>query len=100
MFRVYIGTYTGSGSQGIYVAEFDAETGRLSQPKLAAEAANPSFLAIHPTGKYLYAVNETADFEGKKSGGLTAFQIDQKSGRLQALNQVASAGAAPCHAPE
>ena len=97
MFRVYIGTYTGSGSQGIYVAEFDAETGRLSKPRLAAEAVNPSFLAIHPTGKYLYAVNETADFEGKKSGALTAFAIDQESGRLKPLNQVASAGAAPCH---
>lgn len=96
-FRVYIGTYTGADSKGIYVAEFDSATGDLSAAELAVEATNPSFLAIHPSRKFLYAVSETADYGGKASGALTAYEIDQDTGRLKQLNQVASAGAAPCH---
>src|SRR5918911_3614301 len=60
----YIGTYTGGkgGSKGIYRFDFDPTTGQLSHGELAAEAVNPSFLAIHPNRQYLYAVRETADF--------------------------------------
>ena len=55
---VYFGTYTGGKSKGIYVSRFDATTGKLTEPELAAETKNPSFLALHPTEKYLYAVGE------------------------------------------
>src|SRR5687767_14397946 len=55
---VYVGTYTGGKSKGIHYCEMDSETGALSAPRLVAEIANPSFLTIHPNGKYLYAVNE------------------------------------------
>src|SRR5579884_1302868 len=55
MVPVYIGTYTTRGSQGIYLTHLDLETGRLTEPVLAAETTNPSFLAIHPNGRWLYA---------------------------------------------
>ena len=53
-FMVYFGTYTGGKSKGIYRSELDLATGKLSEPKLAGKAVNPSFLAIHPGGKLLY----------------------------------------------
>jgi 6-phosphogluconolactonase len=95
--RVYLGTYTGPNSKGIYLAEFDATTGKLSEPKLAGETVNPSFLALHPDGKHLYAVNEVGEFLGKKAGGITAFSIDEKTGLLTQLNQQHSGGPGPCH---
>ena len=66
----YIGTYTSGKSKGIYRAEFDSTTGELSHPMLVAEAVNPSFLAIHPDGNRLYAVSETEQYQGQKSGSL------------------------------
>jgi 6-phosphogluconolactonase len=98
-FWVYIGTYTGgkSKSKGIYRCEFDAATGKLSEPVLAAELTDPSFLAIHPNTRYLYAVGEMHDFEGKSSGAVTAFSLDPASGELKQLNQKPSGGAGPCH---
>lgn len=95
--RVYIGTYTGKGSEGIYVADFDTASGALGTPRLAARAENPSFLAIHPSGKYLYAANEIERFQGKATGGISAYTIDASSGELSILNQLASGGGAPCH---
>jgi 6-phosphogluconolactonase len=96
-FRVYFGTYTGPRSRGIYQARFDAETGRLEAVELAGEAVNPSFLAVHPNRKFLYAVGEIGNFEGQKTGGVSAFAIDTASGKLTLLNQQPSHGAGPCH---
>ncbi len=92
----YFGTYTGPQSEGIYLADFDATTGALGKPRLAAKTEQPSFLALHPSGKLLYACNETGDFEGKSAGAITAFAIEE-DGTLTALNQKTSSGAAPCH---
>jgi 6-phosphogluconolactonase len=97
---VYIGTYTGEkpeDSRGIYRAEFDSSTGKLGEPALAGEIKSPSFLAIHPNGRFLYAVGETADFGGVKSGSVNAFAIDTKSGDLELLNRQSSGGGGPCH---
>jgi 6-phosphogluconolactonase len=94
---LYVGSYTGANSKGITAFRFDANTGKLSSLGLMAETASPSFLAIHPSGKFLYAVNETDLFEGKPGGAVTAFAIDRGTGKLTMLNQVASRGAAPCH---
>jgi 6-phosphogluconolactonase len=94
---VYLGTYTGAKSQGIYVARLDAEKGVLTAPELAAEARNPSFLAIHPNHKFLYAVGEVADFKGQKAGSISAFRIEPKSGKLSLLNHQSSGGDGPCH---
>ena len=57
-FWVYIGTYSGPKSKGIYRAELDLKDGKLSAARIAHEANNPSFLAIHPNRKFLYAVSE------------------------------------------
>jgi 6-phosphogluconolactonase len=94
---VYLGTYTGGKSKGIYRCELDLATGKLSEPALAAETANPSFLAVHPNNRFLYAVGEIGDFAGKKSGAVSAFALDPKSGELKALNQKPSSGTGPCH---
>ncbi len=95
--QVYVGTYTSGKSKGIYLMELDLSTGALSAPELAAEVSNPSFLAIHPSRKFLYAVGEMNTFDGKKSGAVSAFAIDPKTGKLTLLNQQASQGGGPCH---
>src|SRR5439155_6109558 len=90
--RVYIGTYTGPKSQGIYTTTLDAASGKLSAPELAAEIKNPSFLAIHPNQKYLYAIAEIDEFKGQKAGGIAAFAIDPASGKLTLINQQSTGG--------
>ena len=94
---VYIGTYTGAKSKGIYVSRLDLAAGTLSAPVLAAESANPSFLAVHPTRDLLYAVNEIGTYEGKPSGSVSAFTINRESGALTALNRQPSVGGGPAH---
>src|SRR6266481_5017421 len=97
-YLVYVGTYTHkTESKGIYVYNFDPGTGKLTPLGVAAESEDPSFLAVNPSGKYLYAVNEMDHFGTQKSGAASAFSIDQKTGKLTLLNQVATRGAGPCH---
>jgi 6-phosphogluconolactonase len=97
-FWLYIGTYTGAKSKGIYRCEFDAATGKLSAPELAAEVRNPTFLAIHPSNRFLYAVGEHANFEGKKgTGAVHAYSLEAKTGALTPLNTQSSGGDGPCH---
>src|SRR6266550_5106346 len=90
--RLYIGTYSGPKSKGIYTMKLDPATGTLSAPELAAELKNPSFLAIHPNQKYLYAIAEIDEFKGQKAGGIAAFSIDPASGKLTPLNQQSTGG--------
>lgn len=92
---VYIGTYTGPKSQGIYMTRLDPAKGTLSAPEVAAELKNPSFLTIHPNQKYLYAIGEVDEFKGQKAGGITAFSIDAASGKLTQLNQQNTGGPGP-----
>lgn len=94
---VYVGTYTSPNSQGIYAYRLDLETGKCTPLGLAAEVKNASFLAIHPDKKHLYAVSEISDLDGKPAGGVTAFALDAKSGKLKKLNGQSSQGAGPCH---
>ena len=94
---VYIGTYTGGKSKGIYRCELDLATGKLSEPTLAAETTNPSFLAIHPSYRFLYAVGEVAEFKGRNSGAVSGFALDAKSGELKGLNAQPSSGGGACH---
>lgn len=96
--RVFVGTYTGGLSRGIYKVELDASTGAVVEgPALTAHSKNPSFLALHPSGRFLYAVNEVADFQGRRTGAVSAFAVDRGSGALSLLNQQPSEGADPCH---
>ena len=96
-YLAYVGTYTGKNSKGIYVFRFNASNGKLTPMGLAAEANNPSFLAIHPNHRFLYAAIEVANYEGEKSGAVAAYAIDRATGKLTFLNQVSSHGAGPCH---
>jgi 6-phosphogluconolactonase len=89
-FILYAGTYTGPKSKGIYAFRFDPASGKTVPIGLVAETTSPSFLALHPTGRYLYAVNES-------SNSISAFSVDAKTGALAFLNKVASGGSAPCH---
>jgi 6-phosphogluconolactonase len=96
--RAYVGTYTeGSASKGIYLIELDLASGKLTSRGLAGEAVNPSFVALHPGRAFLYAVNEVGDFQGEKTGAVTAFAIDPDQGTLTTLNQQSSKGSGPCH---
>jgi 3-carboxymuconate cyclase len=94
---LYIGTYTGAKSKGIYSARFDSDTGKLSAPEIAAETKNPTFLALHPKGRVLYAVSEIDNFQGMKTGGVSSFSIDGKTAKLSLLSQEPSGGGGPCH---
>jgi 6-phosphogluconolactonase len=98
-YLVYVGTYTGEGtkSKGIYAFRYDAATGQVTPLGLAAETTNPSFVAAHPNGKFLYAVNEVGDYKGPNSGGVSAFSIDRATGKLTFLNELPSRGADPCY---
>ncbi len=94
---VFIGTYTRTGSEGIYTYRMDPESGALERLSVISGIENPSFLALHPNGRYLYAVSEISEFEGRKTGTVSAYAIDSASGRLSFLNLQPSAGAVPCH---
>jgi 6-phosphogluconolactonase len=100
---VYVGTYTGGKSKGIYL--FKLQTEIRGQQKnvtliplgLAAELASPSFLAIDAQHRRLFAVTESDQFEGKPSGAVSAYAIDPKTGKLELLNQQSTKGGGPCH---
>jgi 6-phosphogluconolactonase len=91
-YRAYVGTYTAkTNSKGIYEFDFDSSTGKMSAPQVAGETKDPSWVAVHPNGKYLYSVNETG-----KASTVSAFSIDPKNGKLSLLNQLPSLGEDPC----
>jgi len=97
----YVGSYTGavgggSNGEGIYLFEMQDQTGELVPRGWAAKTRNPSWIAIHPSRRFLYAVNEVADFRGN-SGSVSAFAIDPSNGGLHALNTVSSEGAGPAY---
>src|ERR1700756_375132 len=111
---VYIGTYTGikyvhhsrtwgvgdSQSKGIYVSRFNSATGELSEPELAAEITNPSFLTISPDHRFLYAISEDPLSLGPPldhSSYVSAFAIDPASGKLRLLNTAPAGGTSTCY---
>jgi 6-phosphogluconolactonase len=94
----YFGTYTNTGkSKGIYCYKLDLATGKLTSVDVTEGVKNPSFLAIHPSGKFLYAVSEVNDADGKPGGAVSAFALERKTGELKPLNHQASEGQGPCH---
>ena len=96
---LYVGTYTEDNrTDGIYLARMDAATGELRLESALNAGANPSFLAIHPNGRTLYAVNEVEKRGEKASGGVSAFSIASDTGALTRINEQASEGGAPCYA--
>ena len=88
---LFVGTYTDGASQGIYRCELDSQSGELTTPSMVAETENPSFLAMHPSTEYLYAVNETPE------GAVTAFAIsDDGDIEVHARRRIGSGH--PCYA--
>ena len=96
-YLVYVGTYTGAKSKGIHAFRTDTATGVIEELGLVAETANPTFLAVHPDGRHLYAANEVGQFDGKPGGGVTAFEIDLRSGALKETSRSSTVGGGPCH---
>jgi len=92
-YLVFAGTYTNkTQSKGIYAFEFDAATGKLTAKGVAAETPDPSWVIVHPSGKFLYAANETG-----KASTVSAFALDAKTAKLTPLNQMAPQGEDPCY---
>src|SRR4029079_11538333 len=89
-YLVYFGTYTRpAASKGIYAYRFQPATGKLTPIGLAGETQNPSFLVAHPNGRFLYAANEREEGDGQgTNNSVSAFAIDQRTGRLTFLNKV------------
>ena len=99
----YVGTYTEQGhkGKGIYCFDFHPESTERIKLKLLGTTTgikNPSYLTIHPNGKFLYAVSELASDDGMNGGMVWAYKIDTKSGELKALNCQPSEGGGPCYA--
>lgn len=92
-YLAYVGTYTTkTASKGIYGFRYDANSGKLTPIGVAAETPDPSWVAIHPNGKFLYAANEAG-----KNSAISAFAIDAQSGKLTLLNQLPALGEDPCY---
>jgi 6-phosphogluconolactonase len=105
---VYVGTYTekilfGTGQifegqgEGIHIYKMDPATGSLTPHHTAGEIKNPSYLAFHPSCRFLYAVNELKSYNGEATGTLSAFTLDPQDGRPEFVNMVATHGTDPCH---
>ena len=95
---LYVGTYTeGSRSEGIYLVRMDRRSGKLRRVGSVDAGANPSFLTIHPNGRFLYAVNELEKYNGRATGAVSAFAIARDTGALTRLNEQPSEGGAPCY---
>jgi 6-phosphogluconolactonase len=94
---VYVGTYSARGSEGIYVYRIDPGTGHLKHIGCWPAGKNPSYLAVDAKQRFLYAVNDFADVDGKPGGGVHAFAVDLASGALRFVNAKPSRGTGPCH---
>jgi 6-phosphogluconolactonase (cycloisomerase 2 family) len=86
----------GSNGKGIYLFEMDETSGALTLLKLAAKTASPSWLSLHPSGRYLYAANEVTNFNGT-NGSVSAYAVDRVSGDLRFLNTISSEGGGPAY---
>jgi 6-phosphogluconolactonase len=94
---VYVGAYTGEKNAGIHAFRYNPAQETVVALGCVAETKNPTFLAVHPKGTHLYAVNETSGFRGDQGGSISAYQLNRRTGQLTLLNQEASVGNGPCH---
>jgi 6-phosphogluconolactonase (cycloisomerase 2 family) len=100
---VYVGAYTknppGGGNDnpvGFSVFRCDPGSGALT-PVQQVKSPNPSFVALHPSRRYLYVTNEIEDYEGKKNGSVEAYAIDPKTGMVKLINRQATGDGVPAH---
>jgi 6-phosphogluconolactonase len=94
---LYVGTYTDHGSKGLYAYRFDSSSGKLASLGLAVETPEPSFLAVDSSGRFLYAVNEMLNYNGRPTGAVSAFAIHPETGKLSLLNEVSSRDEGPTY---
>lgn len=94
---LYIGTAGMNDSQGIYVYDYERNTNKFTLLQTLPEISAPNFLALHPSGDFLYSVNDITDEQGKEQDAVSAFSIDPSTGMLTLLNQVPSHGGGNCH---
>jgi 6-phosphogluconolactonase len=94
---VFVGAYAGKPDEGISVYTMCDQSGKLTQTTVLGGQKNPSFVEVHPSGEFLYAVNEIGNFEGEKQGAVSAYSVDPKTGNLTLINQQPTKGASPCH---
>jgi 6-phosphogluconolactonase len=93
-----VGTYTtGTQSKGIYTYRFNSKTGSLRYVSTTDNVTDPSYLTTDTSGRFLYAVNETLEYDGKKSGAVSSFALNRQNGTLTLLNKQPSLGGAPCY---
>jgi 6-phosphogluconolactonase len=92
-----VGTQTHKDSKGIYSYDWNPATGELQGGDLAVASDNPTFLALDPAASYLYAANELDEFEGQKSGAVSAFALDRSARKLRPINQVPALGTGTCN---
>jgi 6-phosphogluconolactonase len=93
---VYVGSYAKAAEPGIHHFKLDLATGALTAAGSTSGVANPSFVAVSPDKKYLYAIGE-APLPGKKGGAVASFSIDEKTGGLTLLSEQSSVGGGPCY---
>ncbi len=96
-YLVFVGTYTGGRSEAIFSFRMDAGTGTLEPLSVTSGFHNPSFLAVEPQGRFLYAVSEVSETRGSAHGVVNAFSITRETGELALLNQESCLGPGPCH---
>src|SRR5262245_56350182 len=94
---VYVGTYTGEASKGIYAFTFDDRSGELTPLGLVAETPSPSFLTASADGRFLFAVNELSTFRGAPGGSVSSFAIDPRTAKLAEISVQPTQGGGPCH---
>jgi 6-phosphogluconolactonase len=94
---VFVGTYTSGPDEGVYTCELDTKTGAIKKLAASGNVKGPSFVALHPNHKFLYAVSEVADYKDSNTGAVTSFALDPATGKLTPLNHQSSTSAGPCH---
>lgn len=104
---VFIGTYTepilfGTGKvlqgkgEGIYVYKMDSLSGELKLSYIASAGPNPSYLTFDSSKRFLYVVNELKEYQGAQTGAVSAFLVDQDTGKLKFINRQPTHGTDPC----
>lgn len=92
--KLFVGTFSENGSEGLYSYSFNTKTGELNNKKVEAEIKDPSFLTISDNKKYLYVIKRTEEFKDSK-GAVIAYKI--KADGLEKMNTVGTGGGYPCH---
>jgi 6-phosphogluconolactonase len=94
---LYVGTYSVRGSEGIYVYEFNRKKENFELIQTVNTPESPSFITVHPSGKFLLSVNRAGLPGNPNTGSVSAFRIEASTGKLTLINHQPSYGSGPCH---